>query len=408
MNRPDITQMAASTEPEQLLALLSGSVWEEAGRRENTYVRLRSTAVTGTRGTAIIIPLDRTARDFGLLMKAALESIMSLTPDIWRRSIEPLLGLTAADTFSFRKETSAPHGLIAWNDGRELIDSARRTLVAGAKAYREPSRHFSNRFGQFANRYLDQILMGQSAIGSYIVTALAPIEAKVPIRKKPEGTLELEGFDVARARDITSSVVLSLEAATEAIGHFKSSGSMAGFDEQVARGVSYELVKALRDIAGGADESDITVKFAPADQELLGQLEPETLRFEFSGGDTGVLERASVQLSTVADAERAVVRGRVHLLTKKDEEGPGVVGVDDGHHRYRVRLGSDEEYHEAVMAHDENRHIAVEGELSREGSIRWLYGAELRTAPRRSSSNPSAPLRGQMELDVDEAKSDRQ
>ena len=136
-------------------------------------------------GTTVIVPLDRTASDFGMLMEAALEAIMSLTSNTWQRAVEPRLGLAASDAFSFRKETSAPQGLIAWNDGKELIDSARRTLIAGAKAHIEPSRHFLNRFGQFANRYLGQILMGQSAIGSYIVTAFRT--------RRSEGVYSQEG-----------------------------------------------------------------------------------------------------------------------------------------------------------------------------------------------------------------------
>lgn len=401
----DLTGLATRTEPERLLTMLRGSGWEDVGYRENSYIRLRRSDEPDSRGTSVIVPLNRAANDFNLLMAAALGTIRRLWPSVWQRSIEPLVGLEAADVFDFHKETSAPRGLIAWNDGSELIESARRTLIAGAKSHIEPSRHFSNRFGQFANRYLDQILMGQSRTGSYIVTALAPAEAKVPIRKTADGTLGLDGIDVARARDVTSSVVQALEAATEAIDHFKSSGSMTGFDERVNSGVSYELVVALRDIAGGADESDITVQLAPMDQALFDDPASTTHRFEFSGGDTSVLERASVQLSTPAQAERVVVEGRVHLLTKKEAGGPGIVGVDDGGHRYRVRLGSDEEYHRAVMAHDEDSSIAVEGDLSREGSLRWLYGAQLRTTQRGARSNRPATLDHQMELDVSGAGS---
>ena len=392
----DLSNLVERTQPQRLLSLLRGSGWHEVGHRTNSYTRLQRSSKTDTQGTSVIVPLDREASDFYLLMTAALETIRRMWPSTWQRSIEPFLGLEAADVFNFRKETSAPRGLIAWNDGRDLIESARMTLVAGAKSYREPSRHFSNRFGQFANRYLDQILMGQSGTGSYVVTAVAPAEAQVPISKNVEDIKGKHGVHAARAREITSSVVRALEAATDAINHFKSSGSMTGFVEQVERGVSYELVVALRDIARGAEESDITVRLAPLEQTLF-DTEPSTRSFEFSGGDTGVLERASVQLSADTETERVAVEGRVHLLTKKEAGSPGVVGVDDGSHRYRVRLGSDEEYHEAVMAHDEDRSIAVEGELSREGSLRWLYGARLLTSQIRSP-RPSADDTDQMQM----------
>ena len=404
-----LSRAAESADPERLVVLLSGCGWEIAGRRAGAYVRLRGGVDADSHSASVIVPLNRSASDYGLLMKAAVETVSSLSPETWRRSIEPLLGLTAADAFDFRKETSAPRGLIAWNDGSELIDSARRTLIAGAKAHRGPSRHFSNRHGQFAGRYLDQVFMGQSEVGSYIVTAFAPTEASVPIRGTPEGTLGLDGVDTVRSRDVTLSVVGALEAASEAVDHYRSSGSMAGFSEQVARGVSYELVTALRDIANGADQSGITVKLAPTGQPQPGEppLESETHCFEFSGGDTGVLERAANQLSAPDKAERLVVEGRVHLLTKKEAGGPGVFGVDDGRHRYRVRLDSErqQQYHEAVMAHDEDRSITVEGDLSREGSLRWLYSARLRaTAPAATGTTaeppPTDPLPGQMQIDT--------
>ncbi len=337
-------------------------------------------------------------------MAVALETLRGEWPIEWHRSIEPLLGMDAADVFDFRKETSAPRGLIPWNDGRDLIESARYTLVAGAKAHMEPSRHFSNRFGQFANRYLDQVLMGQSGVGSYIVTAMAPVTARVPIRKSSDATLGYDGIDEVSAREICTSVIRALEGATEALDHFKILGSMTGFEEQVNRGVSYELLRALRDMSAGADESDITVKVASMGGSLFQDVEPMIHRFQFTGGDTPILERASVQLSAPSENlnERVTVEGRVHLLTKKDVGIVGVVGVDDGDHRYRVRLSSDEEYHQAVMAHDEDRNIRVEGELSLEGSLRWLYGAILQTTLGSPRSQPSAGLGQQLELEVSE------
>ena len=405
----DSARPAENADPGRLVALLSGCGWETVGRREGAYVRLRGSeeAYAGMGDASVIVPLNRAAGDFDLLMQAAVDTVSSSSPEVWKRSIEPFLELAAVDAFVFRKETSAPRGLIAWKDGSALIDSARRTLIAGAKAHREPSRCFSNRHGQFAGRYLDQVFMGQSGVGSYIVTAFAPIEADVPIRRPSEGTLGLEGVDAARSRDVTRSVVRALEAAVGAIDHYKRSGSMAGFSERVDQGVSSELVIALRDIASGADQSDIKIELAPTSRTPSAELEPapEIHCFEFSGGDTGVLERAASQLSAPDEIERTVVEGRVHLLTKQEAGGPGVFGVDDGRHRYRVRLSDGDQYHEAVIAHDEDRYVIVEGELSREGSFRWLYGARMRIPP--ASGGPgtplplaAAPMRGQMQLDT--------
>ena len=408
MSDTSLTRLSASIDPERLIAMLSNSGWDAVGSRERSYVRLKRVAESGVSGPSVVVPLNHAANDFDVLMTAAVQAIRSLGGDIWQRLIEPILALSPVDEFRFRKETSAPRGLIAWKDGEELIVSARRTLIAGAKAYMEPSRHFSNRYGQFAGRYVDQVIMGQSGTGSYVVTALAPADAKVPIRKTDDGALELEGVNVVSGRDVTSSVVRALEATTEALDHFKSLGSMSGFDEQVASGVSYELVIALRDVASRANESDITIELVRMAQLPIADPTPETHKFEFSGGDASVLDRASVQLATPTEAERLRVEGRVHFLTRKDAGAPGVVGIDDGGHRYRVRLGSDEEYHEAVMAHDEERHIAVVGDLSKEGTLRWLYNAQLLPRPSVAPSDSLYESRTQREraLSAQEADDD--
>ena len=388
MSDAALTRPAETVNPERLIEILSGSGWEAVGSRERRYVRLRRSDEFGATGPSVVVPLNRAAGDFGELMAAAIESIRRLSEDVWLRSIEPLLGLALVDKLCFRKETSAPRGLIAWGDGVELIDSARRTLIAGAKAYRGPSRNFSNRFGPFAGRYLDQVFMGQSGTGSYVVTALALTEARVPIRNTAEDTLGLEGVDFARGRDVTASVVRALEATTEALGHFKSSGSMSGFDDQVSSGVSYELVTALHDVASGADESDIMIELAHTDDMSITDPVAEVHQFVFSGSDATVLEQASAQLLVSTEPERLRVEGRVHLLERRVAGGPGVVGIDEGNYRYRVRLNSGEEYHEAVLAHDENRFIMVEGDLSQKGTHRWLNNAQLLSRPSRAPSDP--------------------
>ena len=230
--------------------------------------------------------------------------------------------------------------------------------------------------------------MGQSGTGSYVVTALALTEARVPIRNTAEDTLGLEGVDFARGRDVTASVVRALEATTEALGHFKSSGSMSGFDDQVSSGVSYELVTALHDVASGADESDITIELAHTDDMSITDPMAEVHQFVFSGSDVTVLEQASAQLLVSTEPERLRVEGRVHLLERQVAGGPGLVGIDEGNYRYRVRLNSGEEYHEAVLAHDEDRLIMVEGDLSQKGTRRWLNNAQLLSRPNRAPSDP--------------------
>ena len=165
----------------------------------------------------------------------------------------------------------------------------------------------------------------------------------------------------------------------EAVQHYRQSGSYSGFDEGVKHGVSHELVDALHTLAEDADEATITIDFEPG-QRNLRQGSPD-YSFEFTGADAAPLAVASQRLAVVeAPKPGALVRGRVHLLTKKQGAGPGVVGLEstspDGPRTVRVRL-SPEAYHRAVAAHYMERIVSFKGRLEREGNLHWLYDAEM-------------------------------
>jgi hypothetical protein len=311
-------------------------------------------------------------------MSAASRELELSFPDVWNRQVLPRLTAAVADALRFRKETAAPSGLIPWRQGQELIEAARGALAAGAKAFMSPARQFSNRYGAFANRYLDTILMGQTAPGSYVVTAFVPTDVYVPLHNKEVEGFGLPGVDVATGREVTDVLARALEATVEAIGHYRSTASLAAFQAGVSQGISFELAEAVRQLASDSDGADIKIEWErPVEATLAGESVTNNVTFEFEPGDAPILERAKAQLHVNIAPERQSITGRVHLLTRKDAGGPGVVGIDDGQRKYRVRLESSQEYHRAVQAHDAEDLVTVSGEVSREGNLTWLYDARL-------------------------------
>ncbi len=352
----------------RLRARLEHVGWQVVGRRPGSYERLRDPDT----GISLVIPLNPSAPDYADLMAGALNVLRTRYAEVWVRALAPLFIAPSADTFEFCRETATPRGFIHWNDGKDLIHAAQGTLLAGAKYWREPATHYGNRFAQFASRYLNTILMGQTGTGSYVVTAFAPADITVQIQSTGQERLGLEGIDIVQAGAITEAVVRSLDATARAISQYRETASLSAFSDKVSEGVCYEMAMAMRDVVARSDGAEIRVEFHAAEGD--GR---KTRRFELLPTDAGILDVAAVELADSARPEPVRVTGRVHLLTKKEAAGPGVVGIDDGRRKYRLRLGSDEEYHRAVVAHDENGLVRVEGELSREGNISWLYGARL-------------------------------
>ncbi len=365
-----------SVNPRRLSTLLEEAGWITVGGRPGAYSRLSPPRESSILASSLLIPLDEDAPEFAYLMEAVLNQL-SEDRDLWDRTITPKLAVKISDEFRFRKESSAPSGMISWRDGELLISSARRTLLAGAKSFIEPVRHFSNKFGQFANRYLESVLMGQTAPGSYIVTAYAPADAMVPLRGGSGAhTPDLTSSNMAQSRAISIAVVRAVEATVEALDHYRQHHSMTGFEDGVRNGISYEMTNALLGIASNSDGADIAVEWDPA-LPIVG--ENASTSFDLRGSDAPVLERAAQKLAEQSESTRATIVGRVHLLAKKEAGSPGVFGVESisggQPKKVRVRLSSEDDYHEAVRAHEEDLAIRVSGNLEREGTLSWLYNA---------------------------------
>lgn len=369
---------ARTVNAQRLTLLLEEAGWRLVGGRRGIYNRLAPPGSEHNLSGSLVVPLDSSAPEYYELMHAALSLLSSPQYyDLWQRDISPRLSAESTDEFRFRKDSAAPSGLIAWKQGEGLIESARATLVAGAKSFMEPGRrYYGNRHGQFANRYLDTVLMGQTAAGSYVITAYAPANTSVPLKGSQSQVLGLEGVDLTPARQVSTAIVKAVEATVEALEHHRATGSLSGFEARVEAGVSYEMVTALRGITRDADEAEISIEWDPAEPVDDG---PAAL-FQFRGSDATVLEKVGSRFAAAEPEEHLTVTGRVHLLTKKEAGGPGVFGIETlgkPPRKIRVRLSSEEDYHGAVRAHDQDLAVRVSGDMTREGSMYWLYNARL-------------------------------
>jgi hypothetical protein len=218
--------------------------------------------------------------------------------------------------------------------------------------------------------------MGQSGAGSYIVTALAPASATVPLKGGKAEGFGIIGVDMAEARTVTSAIVTAIDATVEALAHQRSTGSFSAFEARLNDGISYEMALALKGVSQDADEAEIIIEW---DSQLETAKPPDRV-FEFQGGDAAILTTVADRFAAAAPEERVSLVGRVHLLTKKEAGGPGVFGIETlgkQARKVRVRLSDADDYHKAVRAHDDDLAVRVVGGLTREGQMSWLYNARI-------------------------------
>ena len=348
--------------PELLARALTDAGWRLMGKSKSGNARYEDIQFGARRW--ILVPEDLRVPGAAELLSDAWRQLVELSPGLLERILDQdFSGLH--DSVRFRKETAAPRGLILWHEGEQLVRAARETLAAGAKAFSGKRAYFGNSNSGIIQRYLSATYMGQTGIGSYVVTALTPVLSL------GEGLSKGSAASPVQGRDVTLSVATALGAAVEAIDHYQSTKSVAGFREAVSRGLSVELARGLVALAENAEEASISVDLDRQCIPLVGNDEP--VAFEFTAADVPALKQAELTLAQDPEpALRQQVRGRVHVLTKAEVDGPGVIGIDTGAGKYRVRLNPDD-YARAVRAHEVEATVVAEGLPSKEGHLVWLY-----------------------------------
>ena len=321
---------------------------------------------------------------------AAFEATrQAVTPDFMARQLLPRLMIKNVDELDVRKATEAPVGLISWLEGQRLVRETEQFFKAGAKGFMQPRRTYSNRFGAFANRFLDTVFMGQTDIGSFIVSAYIPADEVVSLRGSGgrQGTRD----NFVTAHDVTRCIGYALEATREALDHYRKAGRLSGFVDRVNDGISRELISAVKGICVDADEADVTITW---NKGTTGLTEEETrvTRVEFSTTDVPILERAANELAIDQPEERVALSGYVHCLSRKEVSSPGTIGLDivgrEIPNRVRVHVPTNSQYHLAVTSHDLGRLVYATGNLQREGNIWCSMMPSCRKATRICGRGP--------------------
>ena len=167
-------------DPRRLSKYLVGHGWERSGGRDGLYERYRfSTGESSHEQFSVILPLDPSWADYSELLdelRFRVEALGHTEALLHSEELERIPG----DELKFRKDVATVGGAVAWSSGKDLIWAAENILLAGAKTRLSRRAYYGQASGRFAHRFLDSVLMGQTEIGSYVVTAFAPAHESFP------------------------------------------------------------------------------------------------------------------------------------------------------------------------------------------------------------------------------------
>ncbi|MEU8473890.1 hypothetical protein [Streptomyces hygroscopicus] len=379
MNAPDFEEIARHLTDRQLALALRSNGWQKYGGQEDLYTRWRPIAQNGERARGLLLPQDAEMDDYFELLSQAVAQAWKMG-DAGIRSILERAAVvhSLGDEVKFHKETQSRRGTIPWTAGEDLHAGAQKSMIVGAKTRKSKAAYFGNANSFLAKSFLDSVLMGQTEVGSYVITAYVPPEEVYTERKmNPGETIPLLGRHTGR--EITLGMVDALSAARESVDHFNASGSTYGFVENVRRGFCYELTQAVRSLIRDSDGAEIEVELNSA-EDLFSGAPAQRHKLEFSPSDYSALETAGNVFAATAAAEYVTVLGAVTQLERPRLGDPGVVRLDvlsgSRAKKLRVRLKV-EDYDLAVDAHRNNLALRISGRQEVEGHYYWLYDPEI-------------------------------
>jgi hypothetical protein len=341
--------------------------WQPAGTFRDSVEYWELAADRGIQGAPeeIIVPRDPSTVDFRSLLARAQQTLDSLY-GAQARSIALMIEAMITHDLNellLRRDTPDVSGLIDWIGGNEMVESARGFLVASAKATSKPRRRFANADTTIAEEYLAACRMGQTQVGSYVVTALTPSHGSFATSRSTKS--DAKKGPIFQGRDITDTLIRALEASKEAIHESRTGAQPEILETYVPHGVSLELVRALRQLVSEHVESSVSVE-VQHEPTLIEQAATTVHEFVFSPDDAPVLDQAA-QYFEESPAPRAVsLSGEVVLLKNSARAAEHQIKLSsrvNGAPRMVSVTLTPEQYELALKAHQDQVRLSIRGEV---------------------------------------------
>lgn len=320
---------------------------------------------TNSSDSTILIPSDRNAPDYEFLLQTAVEKATQMiggrfTVDLtYEKSVMEHL----MDPLEIRRDPDTDRGFIPWGTGQTAYLSMTGMLSAGARAAFATKRVYRSTGHVIADSIMENALMGQTRIGSYVITALIPSQHPfiASTTQDPEKTPE-----TISGRTITRKIVSALSAVRDGVEEIMSNhdseddSAFEVFDTLVQDGVSYEMVEALALLDGG--ESDISVSYRRDNPED----HIESFSFILNPPMVPILKKAGRHLSKPQEPQSVTVTGEVVQLSNSEEQPRHEIKlsavVAKQLRTISVKLNGDQ-YSKAIEAHGNERMLSLHGVL---------------------------------------------
>src|SRR5262245_39671441 len=154
-------------------AYLTSQGWIAKGRY-GSVATIYSKAVGSGHEFEILLPIREELRDYAVRMGDVVDTL-SEAEGRTQLSVFADLIKSGFDVLRFRASEADDAGTIALEHGVGLYDHARHLMAAASNATIKPRRAYRGAMFDQTREYLQQLRLGQTEVGSYVLTVLSPV-----------------------------------------------------------------------------------------------------------------------------------------------------------------------------------------------------------------------------------------
>lgn len=318
----------------------------------------------------LLLPKNRSANDFQKRVAEFIETLWKFEKRALHQIIEELL-TPHTDIIRARiVENEDMQGTLPLDDGANIFAQVRNLMLAAACAAWMPKKVFANRKPEPALKYIRSARIGQTKVGSYIISIHSPVP---PILKaEVEGEDENDDVPSTYARKVVETLNTALTSIEDGIQLSATQGLVDGFVNATELGVSANLCESLLGVLDTERLREFELSFSWAPSRGKPRKVSRSIN-RFGSESIPYLQEASAYLrrtSTIEDIEViGIVKKLAHIHSDnhvgevtldalvEDERRVVVVTLDGGDHRL------------ATQAYTERRVVSCIGELSKRGKV---------------------------------------
>ncbi len=342
--------------PAALSAYARAAGWS----RQEPY-RVHSDVYVGEARPEIIVPRTERLGDYASVVATLIDTFASVAG---QDELTVYRSLVTADRDAVRiRAAESDDGSVTLNAGVDLIGGARDMLLSAACSLREPRPVYRAGANREATDVLNQVRLGQTDQGSFVLTLLTPV---VP-PPMPGLFPDPDDQHAPIERRMTRRLVESLNAARQAAER-TAAGDEGAFGEAVANGVSANLCEALVRLIEPFPALDIGVSWARTRPVTRG-----ATFVRFGRADAALLREAARSLRDRAPRPDMRLYGFVRLLKRDEEDDDGTIGLVtdiDAQRQSVAAVLERADYERVVQAHRDRTPVVLAGDLERMGQ-RW-------------------------------------